>query len=116
MNTLIAEARRMAPSRSRGMSMVYFLRLESGIIYIGASTDFLQRLDDHRSGQACRTTYLDRPAAVLRVEIHATFTEARTREAQLIRWSRSKKEALVRGDLGGLRALSKSREENRPAS
>jgi predicted GIY-YIG superfamily endonuclease len=91
------------------MSVVYFLRLESGIIYVGASTDLLQRLDDHRSGQACRTTQFDRPVAMLRVEGYATFAEARACEAQLKRWARAKKEALVRGDLGDLRVLSKSR-------
>lgn len=90
--------------------MVYFLRLRSGIIYIGASLDLPQRLDDHVSGQACRTTQLDPPVAVLRVEIHATFAEARARESQLKRWSRPKKEALIRGDPDHLRVLSQSRE------
>jgi len=46
---------------------------------------------------------------MLRVEGYATFAEARAREAQLKRWARAKKEALVRGDLGDLRVLSKSR-------
>jgi predicted GIY-YIG superfamily endonuclease len=44
MNALIAEARRMALSKgqrpaSKGMPVVYFLRLRSGVIYIGASED-----------------------------------------------------------------------------
>ena len=91
--------------------MVYFLLLKSGIIYIGASTDLLQRLDDHGSGRACRTTQLDPPTALLGVETHGTFAKAREREAQLKRWSRSKKEALLRGDLEGLRALSRSRND-----
>jgi hypothetical protein len=41
-------------------------------------------------------------------EIHATFAEARARESQLKRWSRPKKEALIRGDLDHLRVLSQS--------
>lgn len=90
------------------MSVVYFLQLQSGAIYIGASTDLPQRLDDHVSGQACRTTQLDRPVAILRIEICATFAEARAREAQLKRWSQPKKEALIRGDLDHLRMLSQS--------
>lgn len=92
------------------MPVVYFLCLRSGIIYIGASLDLPQRLDDHVSGQACRTTQLDPPVTVLRVEIHATFAEARAREAQLKRWSRPKKEALICGDLDHLRVLSQSRD------
>jgi putative endonuclease len=108
MNMLIAEARRMAPSLSRGTCVVYFLRLRSGILYVGASVDLEQRLDDHVSGQACRTTALDPPSALLRVEVCPTFSEARRREAQLKRWSRPKKEALIRGDFDRLRKLSQS--------
>lgn len=90
--------------------MVYFLRLLSGQLYIGCSTDLGQRLDDHVSGQACRTTLLDPPRALLRVEVHSSFAAARAREAQLKRWSRAKKEALIRGDLPTLRTLSRSRD------
>ena len=109
MNVLVSEMRRMAPSVSRGTPVVYLLRLQSAGIYIGASTDLEQRLTDHMSGQACRTTQLDRPTDLIRVEIQDTFTNARAREAQLKRWSRSKKEALVLGDLDRLRALSQPR-------
>jgi putative endonuclease len=90
---------------------VYFLRLRSGVIYVGASVDLEQRLGDHLSGQACRTTALDIPAALLRVEIYSTFSEARQREAQLKRWSRPKKAALVGGDFDRLRKLSQSRDQ-----
>ena len=94
------------------MSVVYFLRLRSGMLYVGASIDLEQRLDDHVSGQACRTTALDPPFALLRIEVYSTFSDARQREAQLKRWSRPKKEALIRGDLNHLRKLSQSREQS----
>jgi len=114
-NALIAEARRMALSKgqrpaSKGTCVVYFLRLRSDALYIGASEDLEQRLEDYSSGQACRTTHLDPPASFLRIEIYPTFAEARSREAQLKRWSRAKKEALLQGDLKHLHTLSKSRE------
>ncbi|HEY8993339.1 MAG TPA: GIY-YIG nuclease family protein [Lacunisphaera sp.] len=114
-NALIAEARRMALSKgqrpaSKGACVVYFLRLRSGALYIGASEDLEQRLDDHISGQACRTTKLDAPIAFLRFEVFGSFAEARTREAQLKRWTRAKKEALVKDDIERLHALSRSRE------
>jgi len=102
----------MAPSRSRGMAVVYFMRLKSGVIYVGASIDLEQRLDDHVSGQACRTTALDPPDVLRRVEVCATFSEARQREAQLKRWSRPKKEALVHGDFDRLRKLSQSSDQS----
>jgi putative endonuclease len=108
---LIETAQRMAPNLSRGTAVVYFLRLRSGILYVGASVDLAQRLDDHVTGQACRTTVLDPPLALLRVEICSTFAEARRRESQLKHWSRPKKESLVRGDFGRLRKLSQSRDQ-----
>ena len=115
MNALIAEARRIALSKgqrpaSKGSCVVYFLRLRSGAFYIGVSEDLEQRLEDHASGKACRTTQLDLPVALLRIEILATFSEARTREAQIMRWSRAKKEALIAGALDRLHMLSQSRE------
>ncbi|MBP9912288.1 MAG: GIY-YIG nuclease family protein [Opitutaceae bacterium] len=80
------------------------------MIYIGCSGDLEQRLQDHQSGQACRTTALDLPIALLGIETFDTFSEARHREAQLKRWSRAKKEALSRRDRGQLRNLSRSRD------
>ena len=41
----------MAPSLSRGVPVVYFLRLRSGMLYVGASVDLEQRLDDHVSAK-----------------------------------------------------------------
>ena len=79
-------------------------------LYTGASTDLAQRLTDHASGRACRTTTLDAPVALLRVEVFATFPEARRREAQIKRWSRAKKEALIRGDEANLKTLARSRD------
>ena len=69
----------MAPSLSRGTPTVYFLRLRSGTIYIGSSTDLEQRLADHDTGQPCRTTALDPPVANIRAETYSTFAEARRR-------------------------------------
>jgi putative endonuclease len=109
MSSLIGEARRMAPSLSRGLPVVYFLRLDSGIVYIGASIDLEQRLEDHLACQACRTTSLDRVRTILRVEVYLKFADARRREAQLKRWSRAKKEALIAANLPLLHRPSKSR-------
>ena len=99
----------------KGIFVVYFLRLRSGVLYVGASADLEQRLDAHASGQAGRTTRLDPPISLLRFEAYPSFSAARRREAQLKRWSRAKKEALLRGDPVTLRALSQSRESRNPA-
>ena len=108
MNPLFSEARRFVPTVSRGTPVVYILRLQSGVPYIGASIDLEQRLDDHASGRAGRTTLLNPPVALLRVELYSTFTQARQRETQLKHWTRAKKEALISGDLHMLTSLSRS--------
>ncbi|UCF85644.1 MAG: GIY-YIG nuclease family protein [Desulfobacteraceae bacterium] len=89
---------------------LYILRLKSGKLYIGATTDLDQRYKDHCSGKACRTTKLDPPVALVHSEEFETFVEARKLEAQTKRWSRAKKEALVSGNLDTLRRLSKPRD------
>jgi predicted GIY-YIG superfamily endonuclease len=87
----------------------YILRLKSGNLYIGATTDLDQRYKDHCSGKACRTTKLDQPVGLVYSENFETHLEARRREAQVKRWSRAKKEALASRDLTKLKDLSKSR-------
>ena len=91
------------------MASLYILRLKSGNLYIGATNDLKQRYKDHLKGQACRTTKLDSSVKVIYSESFPTFSDARKREAQIKRWSRAKKEALVAGDKAKLQILSKSR-------
>lgn len=87
----------------------YILRLKSANLYVGSTTDLEKRYEDHCCGRACRTTTLDPPVALVYSEEYETFSEARRREAQLKRWSRAKKEALVSGDLATLQKLAKSK-------
>ena len=87
----------------------YILRLQSGSLYPGATTDLKKRYEEHSTKRACRTTTLDPPIALVYSEEYETFGEARKREAQVKRWSRAKKEALVAGDLATLQDLAKSK-------
>ena len=90
---------------------VYILRLQSGFLYVGATTDLANRYEDHCSSKACRTTALDPPIALIYSEKCETFQEARQREAQVKGWTRAKKEALVVGDLAKLKESAKSRQK-----
>jgi putative endonuclease len=58
--------------------------------------------------RACRTTTVDPPVSLEYSETHESFSEARKREAQLKRWTRAKKEALIAQDFQKLHLLSKS--------
>ncbi len=87
----------------------YILRLQPGSLYPGATADLKQRYEEHSAKRACRTTTIDPPIALVYSEEYETFSEARRREAQVKRWSRAKKEALVSGDLTTLHELAKSK-------
>mgnify|MGYP006274372649 FL=1 len=89
-------------------SFFYILRLRSGQLYVGATTDLERRWEEHLAGHACRTTRLDPPVSVVYSETFASFAQARRREAQVKRWSRAKREALVAGDTSELRRLAQS--------
>jgi putative endonuclease len=86
----------------------YILRLRSGTLYLGATNNLEERYKAHLTGKACLTTKFNAPVGLVHSEQFDTFSEARKREAQIKRWSRAKKEALVSGDMAKLRALAKS--------
>ena len=90
-------------------SHFYILRLQSGALYIGATKDLERRYERHLDGTGGGTTSLDPPVALVYSEEHESFSDARKREAQIKRWTRAKKEALVAGEKDKLRAPSRSR-------
>ena len=95
---------RIAAKRSRAVSRgpcrpgFDILPLRSGALYVGATTDVDQRYAGHGLGQACRSTRLDPPVALICAEEFPTISDARQREAQVKRWSRAKKEVFADGD------------------
>lgn len=76
----------------------YILRLKSGRLYCGATKDIDRRQREHFSGKASRTTRSDPPVKLVYKESFATYSEALRREAEVKRWSRTKKENLVGED------------------
>jgi len=102
------------PSRPQNAFMsasFYILRLRSGQLYVGATTDLERRWQEHVSGDACRTSRLDPPVAIVYTEEFTDFPKARRREAQVKRWSRAKREALVAGDRAALKHLARSHDQ-----
>ena len=89
---------------------LYILRLPTGALYIGSTSDLPARLLAHRlSHGSGDTTRGLRPGSLLHVERYDSLSSARLRESQLKRWSRAKKEALVTGDSARLRSLARRR-------
>jgi putative endonuclease len=88
----------------------YILRLKSGNLYIGSTSNLPQRYQDHLNRRACQTTKHDPAVKLEYYEECENIKNAQIREAQIKRWSRAKKEALIAGEFGELRRLAQSRE------
>lgn len=81
------------------MWFVYILRCGDGALYVGETNNLDLRLAKHNNGSACAFTASRRPVRLAYSEAHATRAAALARERQLKRWRRTKKEALIAGDL-----------------
>jgi predicted GIY-YIG superfamily endonuclease len=89
---------------------LYILRLPTALLYVGCTSDLPSRLVAHRLSHGTGdTTRGLRPIALVHIERFDSISSARLREAQLKRWSRAKKEALIAGDFARLHALARCR-------
>ena len=68
------------------------------------------RFGQHVEGEGGRFTCRNRPVELVYVEEVGGKEEAERRESQIKRWSRAKKEALIKSNLKELRRLSVSRD------
>ncbi|MBI5415246.1 MAG: GIY-YIG nuclease family protein [Candidatus Omnitrophica bacterium] len=92
------------------MWFLYILRCENGAFYTGVTKNLKRRLKEHASTAARKYTTFNQPEALIYSESFEDKLEAEARESQIKRWSRSKKLALLDGDLLRLKVLSKSRD------
>src|SRR5205823_3989505 len=93
--------------RARAMSYyVYVLRCSDGSRYTGHTDDLELRIYSHQHGLIHGYTSSRRPIALAWSQEFSARDEAFARERQVKGWSRSKKEALIRGDWETLQALA----------
>ncbi len=86
---------------------VYVLRTSPNTLYIGQTNNLEKRITEHKnksSKSAKYVRYFDSVDLVYS-EKYPTRKEAMQRETQLKKWSKAKKEALVKGDLSLLKKL-----------
>jgi len=88
---------------------VYIIRCADGSYYIGSTRDLEKRLRAHEEGRAAAYTARRRPLYLAFSEKHDTMEAARRRELQIKRWTRKKKEALISGNVAGLKSMDKKR-------
>mgnify|MGYP001570053524 CR=1 FL=1 len=78
---------------------VYIAKARSGRYYTGITTDPIKRIDAHNKAGGARFARQQGPFAL--VYISDSFkgkSPARTREAQIKKWLRVKKEKLINGE------------------
>lgn len=75
----------------------YLVRCSDNSLYSGIAVDTDRRVDVHNSGKGARYTRSRRPVTLVYREPHPDRSTALKREAEVKKWTRSKKEHLARG-------------------
>ena len=90
--------------------VVYILRCSDGSYYTGTASDLSRRLWQHVQGAFLSAyTYRRRPVKLVWTsEECKNYSQALRWERQIKGWSRSKKEALIRGDYDAVHEIVKS--------
>ncbi len=92
------------------MWYLYITKNQNSAFYTGITSNLERRLKEHLWGKGGHYTKRNRPQKLLYTEKFSSRVEAEVRETQIKRWSRKKKEALIKGNLEQLRKLSISRD------
>lgn len=89
------------------MHFVYILRTSSNTLYIGQTNNLKRRLEEHKNNKTKSAKYISYFSSFNLVykEVYPTRLDAMRRELQLKKWSKAKKEALVKKDLISLKNL-----------
>ena len=85
----------------------YMLRCSDKSYYVGHTDDLERRLAQHETGATGGYTAPRRPILLVWFEEFPTREEAKLVEAQLKKWSRRKKEALIGGRMAELKKAAR---------
>ncbi|MGQ0619490.1 MAG: GIY-YIG nuclease family protein [Panacagrimonas sp.] len=88
---------------------VYILHCGDGSYYTGHTDNLEQRIAQHEAGTFGGYTQLRKPLHLAYSQDLPSREDALATEQQIKRWSRAKKEALIRGDWAGLQQAAKKR-------
>jgi putative endonuclease len=89
------------------MYWIYVLQCRDGSFYVGSTVDLQDRIHTHNAGNGPAFTAKRLPVQLAYSEEQPSLEAAVKRERQIKRWSRAKKAALISGDKGNLKALSR---------
>lgn len=74
----------------------YLLRCSDGSLYAGICIDLEQRVQTHQNGKGAKYTRSRLPVALVYNEQHRSKGEALRREAAVKKWTKQRKEELLR--------------------
>jgi len=95
--------------------IVYIVECKDWSYYIGVCNDIERRLGEHNTGHdESAYTFSRRPVELKYFETFTDVNQAITREKQLKRWSRKKKQALIAENFNRLKELAKSKSNQKP--
>ena len=95
---------------------VYLLRCADNSYYAGQTDNLEKRMAEHNIGLIPGYAQRRRPVTLVFLEEFPTREEAVERERQIKKWSRVKKEALIRLDWRELSRLAKGTHPSTPRS
>ncbi len=75
----------------------YIVRCRDDSLYSGITVDLEDRLREHNKGTGAKYTSIRKPVTLVYDERYDNVSKARQREEQIKRWSKTKKERLIRG-------------------
>jgi putative endonuclease len=75
---------------------VYILRTSSNTLYVGQTNNLEKRIEEHRAKKGARYIKYFTSFDLVYTETYKSRTKAMQREAQLKKWTKTKKEALVK--------------------
>ena len=87
---------------------MYILECSDGSYYTGSTKYMDKRLEQHKNGEGANHTKKRLPVRLVYYEEYDRIDTAFYREKQVQGWSRTKKEALILGNIDALPGLSKA--------
>lgn len=88
---------------------VYILECLNKVLYTGITNNLQRRLKEHQTGRGGHYTSYNPGEKFRYFEEYPTKSAAAKREAQIKRWSRTKKLALIKGDKVILKVAARCR-------
>ncbi len=88
---------------------IYILKCSDDSYYVGHTDNIEKRISEHKIGTHAGYTSTRLPVDVVFIQPCASRYEALSAEQKIKRWSRKKKEALIRGDWESLKIFAKKK-------